>query len=59
MEPVAVALDDQVLIRGGIRSQQSRYPLTILVGISAHTPQPGFILIELIANGNLSLFKKI
>jgi prepilin-type N-terminal cleavage/methylation domain-containing protein len=48
VEPVAAALDDQVLIRGGTRSHQSRHHLTIPVGLSALTRQSGFTLIELI-----------
>lgn len=48
MEPVAAALDDQVLIRSGIRSHQSHFYLTISGSMPALTPQSGFTLMELI-----------
>ena len=59
MEPVAPALDDQVLICGETKAQQSRHHLAIPPGMSALTRQFGFTLIELINNSNLSLLKNV
>ena len=53
MEPVAVALDDQVLILAGIRSHQSHHHITILVGMPAQNSQSGFTRIELITTAVL------